>query len=159
MSAEVKPSPTGYHSLTPHLVVKDAISAIAFYEKAFGATNFGTMLCPQTNKVMHAQLQIGDSKLMLAEEFPDYGCLGPLSIGGTPVTIHLYVEDVDATYAQAVEAGATPTMPVMDMFWGDRYGKLKDPFGHEWSVATHIANLTREEMAERMAESFATAAV
>lgn len=147
-----KPIPDGYHAITPHLVIKGASEAIEFYKKAFGAEEISRMPFPSPDgqvKVGHAELQIGDSKLFLADEFPDYGATGPN--GHSPVVIHLYVTDVDATYNKAVEAGATATAPPADMFWGDRYGKLVDPFGHHWSIATHKEDPTPEQMQERMA--------
>jgi len=150
-----KAIPDGYHSVTPHLVTKGAPEAIEFYKKAFGATEVCRMPMPGEDgqmKVGHAELQLGDSKLFLADEFPGYGSVGPN--GSSPVTIHLYVEDVDATFKQAVDAGAKEVMPPADMFWGDRYGKLVDPFGHHWSIATHQEDPTPEQMQERMAEAF-----
>ena len=146
MSRTVKAIPDGYHSLTPYLIFRDADKAIEFYKRAFGAVETCRMNDPQTGKVMHAELKLGDSMLFLAEEFPAYGARSPQTLGGSPVTIHHYVEDADATMAQAVEAGATVAMPAMDMFWGDRFGKLTDPFGHDWSIATHIEDLTPEQM-------------
>jgi PhnB protein len=148
----VKPIPEGMHSLTPHLVCDGAAAAIDFYKKAFNASEQGRIPGPG-GKLMHAAVKIGDSTLMLVDEMPECtGALGPHKLKGSPVTIHLYVEDVDATVAQAVAAGAKVTMPVADMFWGDRYGQLEDPFGHRWSVATHKRDLTREEMQAAMQE-------
>ncbi|NML60684.1 VOC family protein [Massilia sp. RP-1-19] len=143
----VKPIPEGVHAVTPHLVCAGAAEAIEFYKKAFNAVEIHRMPGPG-GKLMHGAIRIGDSMVMLADEFPEWGSKGPKTLGGTPVTIHLYVEDVDAVFAQAVSAGATPAMAVADMFWGDRYGMLIDPFGHSWSVATHIKDLTTEEMIE-----------
>lgn len=140
-----KPIPDGYHSLTPHLVVRDAARAIDFYKRAFGATEIARMAGPG-GKVMHAEIQIGDSRLMLADEFPQMKCMSPLSIGGTGTTIHLYVEDADSAFKRAVDAGATTQMPLADMFWGDRYGQVVDPFGHQWSIATHKRDMTEAEM-------------
>ena len=148
---KVKPIPEGMHSLTPHLVCAGAVAAIAFYKKAFNATGGGFLPGPD-GKVMHAHIQIGDSALMLMDEFPEMGGFGPKSLKGSPVTIHLYVENVDAVFAQAVAAGAKVTMPVTDMFWGDRYGQLEDPFGHKWSVATHTRDLSPQEIQEGMAK-------
>lgn len=150
----VSPVPEGFRTITPHLIIKDAGKAIDFYKKAFGAEEVMCMRGPGGNGVMHAEIKIGDSYLMIADEFPDFGCLGPKSIGGSPVTVHLYVKDADAVYNQAVKAGATATMPLTDMFWGDRYGKLADPFGHHWSVATHKEDVSPEECARRMAAQF-----
>lgn len=158
MSRDVKAIPPGQRTITPSLVTRDADQAIAFYKRAFGAVEVGRMCAPQSDKVMHAELRIGDSRLFLADETPQFGNRSPETLGGTPVTIHLYVEDVDATVAQAVEAGATLRMPVADMFWGDRFGMLSDPYGHVWSVATHVEDLTHEQIAERMAGAFAPTA-
>ena len=146
---QVKPVPDGMHTVTPHLVCAGAADAITFYKQAFGAVELGRLPGPQ-GKLMHAMLRIGDSAVMLVDEFPDYGSFGPKSLKGSPVTIHLYVEDVDATVKRAVAAGAKITMPVDDMFWGDRYGKIEDPFGHHWSVATHIRDVSPEEMQAAM---------
>jgi PhnB protein len=148
-----QPIPAGYHTITPHLVARDAGKAIDFYKRAFGAEELGRMPSPD-GRIMHAELKIGDSRLMIADEFPEHGCKGPLSLGGSAVTLHVYVENVDTFTQRAVGAGATVTMPVTDMFWGDRYGKLKDPFGHEWSVATHKEDLTPAEMQKRAAAMF-----
>lgn len=141
----VKPIPDGMHTITPHLVCNGAADAIKFYQKAFGAVEV-TRLPGEVGKLMHAMIRIGDSAIMLVDEFPDWGMLGPMSLKGSPVTIHLYVEDVDATVERAVAAGAKITMPVEDMFWGDRYGRVEDPFGHHWSIATHIRDLSLEEI-------------
>ena len=151
MSTTVKPIPDGMHSLTPHLVVDGAAEAIEFYKKAFNAVEEVRMPGPG-GRLIHASVRIGDSALMLVDEFPDMGAIGPLKLQGSPVTIHLFVPDVDATVKQAVAAGAKVTMPVADMFWGDRYGQLEDPFGHRWSVATHTRDMTPEEMHKAMAE-------
>jgi PhnB protein len=144
----VKPIPEGYHALNPFLAVDDAAKAIEFYKRAFGASERMRMPGPE-GKVAHAELQIGDSVLMLSDPFPQSTCKPPKELGGTSVGVLLYVEDVDEVVQQAVDAGATVTMPVDDMFWGDRYGKLADPFGHEWQIATHKEDLTLEEVAER----------
>ena len=152
----VKSIPEGMHSLNAHLVCAGAADAIAFYVKAFNAVEL-VRLPGQQGKLMHASLKIGDSTLMLVDEMPEFGALGPKSLKGSPVTIHLYVDDVDATVAQAVAAGAKVTMPVADMFWGDRYGQLEDPFGHRWSVATHQRDVTPEEMQAAMKEKAARA--
>ena len=146
---KAKPIPDGMHSVTPHLVCAGAADAIEFYKKAFGAAEMGRMAGPQ-GKLMHAMIQIGDSPVMLVDEFPDCGVFGPKSLKGSPVTIHLYVDDVDAFVKRAVEAGAKIMMPLADMFWGDRYCKLEDPLGHHWSVATHIRDVSPEEMRQAM---------
>jgi PhnB protein len=146
---QVKPIPEGMHTVTPHLVCAGAADAIEFYKKAFNAVEMGRLAGPQ-GKLMHAAIKICGSTVMLADEFPDWGSLGPNALKGSPVTIHLYVEDVDAFVKRAVDAGAKITMPVDDMFWGDRYGKLDDPFGHHWSVATHMREVTPEQMRQAM---------
>ena len=143
---KVQPIPPGMHTLTPHLVCRGAAEAIAFYVKAFGAVELARLPGPD-GRLMHGMVRIGDSPLMLFDEYPEQGCLGPQSLKGSPVIIHLYVTDVDAAVARAVEAGARVTLPVADMFWGDRYGQLEDPFGHCWSVATHIRDASPEEIA------------
>ncbi|AET89340.1 MULTISPECIES: VOC family protein [Caballeronia] len=148
-SPAVDPIPQGMHSLTPHLVCAGAADAIEFYKRAFNAVELGRMPAPD-GKLMHAMVKIGDSMLMLVDEFPQFGSVGPKALKGSPVTIHLYVEDVDATVKQAESAGAKVTMPVADMFWGDRYGRLEDPFGHQWSVATHKRDVTPEDMKQAM---------
>lgn len=153
---KTQPIPPGFHTLTPHLVVKDASKAIEFYKKAFGGQEIRRALAPDGKSIMHAELQIGDSRLMLVDEFPEMDCRGPQSIGGTPVTIHMFVKNVDAAFEKAVAAGAEVKMPLADMFWGDRYGQLTDPFGHSWSLATHKEDLTPEEIAKRAREAFAT---
>jgi PhnB protein len=144
-TAPVKPIPDGMHSVTPHLICGGAADAIEFYKKAFGAIEL-TRLSGQNGKLLHASIRIGDSTVMLSDEFPAMGGLGPKSLKGSPVTIHLYVEDADALAARAVAAGAKITMPVADMFWGDRYGQLEDPFGHRWSVSTHVRDVSPEEL-------------
>jgi PhnB protein len=142
----VRPVPAGYHTITPHLVIHGAAAAIEFYKKALGATSELCMPGPG-GKVMHAELKIGDSILFLADDFPDMGSCAPS--GPSPVVLSLYVPDCDKIYNQAIAAGATPQMPPADMFWGDRYAKFKDPFGHNWSVATHIEDVPPEEMPKR----------
>ena len=145
-----KPIPDHYPRVSPYLCVDDAAAAIAFYEKVFGATE--RMRIPAgEGKLGHAEIVVGTGVIMLSDEYPEMGVLGPKSIGGTAVTISMYVEDVDATYARAVEAGAEPTRPVEDQFYGDRSGQFVDPFGHRWSVATHIEDLTPEQINERAA--------
>jgi PhnB protein len=140
-----KPTAKLTHTVTPHIVCAGVADAIEFYKKAFNAVEL--LRLPGTDgKLIHACIQIGDSTVMLADEFPDWGSLSPKSLKGTPVTIHLRVDDVDAAFEQAVSAGATVKMPVADMFWGDRYGKLEDPFGHQWSIATHVRDVSLEEL-------------
>jgi len=140
-----KAIPEGYHTLTPYMTVRDAARAIEFYKHAFGAVEKGVMKGPD-GKIMHAELRIGDSLFMLADEFPQFGSLSPQSIGGSGMGLHIYVEDVDSAFDRAVKAGANLEMPVADMFWGDRYGKLVDPFGHKWSIATHTRDMSMEEI-------------
>ena len=146
---QVKPVPEGMRTVTPHLVCARAAEAIEFYKQAFGAVEAARLPGPQ-GKLAHAMIRIGDSAVMLVDEFPEMGTLSPRSLKGSPVTIHLYVDDVDATVARAVKAGAKITMPVADMFWGDRYGQLVDPFGHRWSVGTHVRDVSTEEMRQAM---------
>ncbi len=150
-TSPVKAIPDGMHSLTPHLVCAGAAEAIEFYKKAFNAVELARLPGPD-GKLMHALVRIGDSMVMLVDEFPQWGTFGPKALKGSPVVLHLYVEDVDAQVKQAVAAGAKLTMPVTDMFWGDRYGQLEDPFGHKWSVATHTRDLTPEEIKAGMAK-------
>ena len=147
--SNVKAVPEGMHTVTPHLVCAGAADAIEFYKKAFGAVDEGRLPGPQ-GRLMHAMIRIEGSAVMLVDEMPEWGALGPKSLKGSPVTIHLYVEDVDAFVARAVGAGAKITMPLDDMFWGDRYCKLEDPFGHHWSVATHKRDVSPEEMKRAM---------
>lgn len=147
--AQPKPIPDGMRTVTPHLICAGAAEAIDFYVRAFGAKEMSKLADPR-GKLMHAHLQIGDSSVFLVDEFPEWGALGPKALKGTPVTIHLYVSDVDAVIARATTAGAKVTMPVADMFWGDRYGVLEDPFGHKWSVASHIRDMSPEEIQQAM---------
>jgi PhnB protein len=154
--------PEGYDVLIPHLVCSPCTEAIEYYKKAFGGESDGAMMSPDGQRVMHAEVKIGNKVFFLADDFPEY-CGGasqtPIALGGTPVTIHMYVEDCDAAFNKAVAAGATPKMPPMDMFWGDRYSQVTDPFGHCWSLATHIRDMTPEEMQQEMVEAFAQADV
>ncbi len=153
--ATAKPIPAGFRTLTPHLLVRGAAKAIAFYKKAFDAEAVVTMPGPD-GKLVHAEIKIGDSMLMLADEMPEMEYWSaPPSLKGTSVAIGLYVEDADAVFQQAVEAGAQVLMPMMDAFWGDRYGKITDPFGHCWEIATHKEDLTPEEVHERARAYFA----
>ena len=141
----VKSIPDGFHTTTPSIVVDDSKKAIEFYKKAFEAREIYQVPTPD-GKTMHAMIQIGDSFVMMCDEFPQMGARSPTSIGGTSTTIHLYVNDADRIFNQAVNAGAKPTMPLMDAFWGDRYGCVVDPFGHAWSIATHKKDMSPEEM-------------
>ena len=152
--AEAQAIPEGMHTVTPHLICEGAAAAIEFYKQAFGAEEISRNEGPG-GKLLHAQLCIGDSAVWLADANPEWQAVGPNELGGTPVVLHLYVEDADAVVAQAAEAGATVTMPVQDTFWGDRYGKLTDPFGHHWSVATHVRDVPQEEMEKAAQEMFA----
>jgi PhnB protein len=151
---EVKKIPEGFQNITPMLVVKDGLKAIEYYKKVFGAIDKGTMMMPDNKSVAHATLEIGNSKIMLSDEFPEMKSLSPESVGGTPVSLYLYVEDVDKTFNLAISEGATSLDPVVDQFWGDRHGAIKDPFGHIWSIATHVKDLTREEMKKAAEEAF-----
>lgn len=141
--------PKGYHSVTPHLTVRGAADAIDFYKRAFGARERGRMPGPDGKVIMHAELQIGDSIVFLADEFPDMGCRAPQTLGGSTGSLHLYVRDVDRAFQRAVAAGAEVRMAVTDMFWGDRYAKVADPFGHEWGLGTHKEDLSPREIGRR----------
>jgi PhnB protein len=147
MPGSVKPIPDGYHSVTPYLIVKNAGKAIEFYKKAFGATEILRMC--NGDQVCHAELKIGDSPIMLADECKDMGALSPETIGNSPITIMLYVENVDALFNQAISAGATVLRPVADQFYGDRTGGVLDPFGHKWYIATHIEDVPHDELERR----------
>lgn len=144
-----KPIPDGYHSVTPYLIINGAAEAIAYYQKAFGATVLFRMPAPD-GKIGHAEIKIGDSPIMLADEFPEMGYKSPPSLGGSPVSIMIYVADVDTVFKQAVAAGGKEQRPVKDQFYGDRSGTLEDPFGHVWHIATHKEDVTPEEMEKRM---------
>ena len=151
----VKRVPDGFHRVTPHLTVRNAAQMIEFYKKAFGAVELQRAPGPDGKSIMHAALQIGDSKVFLNDEFPEMGAFSPLaSQNSSPVTIHLFVEDADKLFAQALAAGATVVMPLGDQFWGDRYGIVKDPSGHHWSIGHHVEDLTPAQMQERMAKNF-----
>jgi PhnB protein len=149
-----KPIPEGYHTATPYLTLDDAAGAIDFYKKAFGAKERMRMEAPG-GKIGHAELQIGDSIVMLADAFPQSSTQPPRELGGTTAGVFLYVDDVDAVAQKAVDAGATITMEVADQFWGDRFGSLQDPFGHSWSIATHVEDVPPDEMAERAKQAMA----
>jgi PhnB protein len=153
--SQIKRIPDGYHSITPTLIVKNGANAIEFYKKVFGAKERMRMMTPDGKALAHAELQIGDSIVMLSDEFPEMKCLSPESIGGSPIGLFLYVEDVDKTFNQAVAEGAKVLDPVKDQFWGDRHGGIEDPFGHRWSISTHIKDLGQEEMKKAAEEAFA----
>ncbi len=155
MTERAKTIPAGHHTITPQLTVQNAERAIEFYKRAFGAQENMRMAGPDGKGIMHAELTIGDSLFFLSDEIPGMQCHSPESLGGTPVSFYVYVDDVDATFARAVAAGADPRMPVTDMFWGDRFGKVTDPFGHEWGLATPKEKLTPEQMRERAKAWFA----
>ena len=154
MPTQVKPIPQGFHTVTPYLTVNDAARALDFYKRAFGAQEVVRMEAPG-GKIGHAEIKIGDSLIMLADEMPGAGNRSPQSLNGTTSGVFLYVENADAVFNQAVSAGAQVETPLADMFWGDRYGKLKDPFGHSWSVATHKEDVAPAEMSKRMKEAMA----
>lgn len=154
---KVAPIPKGYHSLTPYLIVKGAKEAIAFYANAFGAKEKLRLAMPD-GAVMHAEVKIGDSYLMLTEENPEWGAQSPLTLGGNATHVMIYVRDVDTAFARAVAAGCTVEMPVTDMFWGDRYGKLRDPYGHQWSIGTHIEDVPQKKVQQRADAEMAKAA-
>jgi PhnB protein len=154
MPTQAKPIPQGYHTVTPYLTVNDAARAIDFYKRAFGAQELMRMDGPG-GKIGHAEIKIGDSRIMLADEMPGSGTRAPQSLGGTTTGVFLYVENADAVFNQAVSAGAQVDAPLADMFWGDRYGRLKDPFGHSWAVATHKEDVAPAEMSKRMQEATA----
>lgn len=150
---EVEKVPSNYPRVTPYLIVDGAAEAIAFYEQVLGAQRRGEAMQAPDGKIGHAEIEIGDSLVMLADESPDAGALAPGTVGGTPVTIHVYVEDVDAVFAKAIEQGASERRAVSDQFYGDRLGMFTDPWGHVWSVATHIEDVPPEEMGKRAAEA------
>ncbi len=147
----------GHHTVTPYLAVKDGVKALEFYKKGFGATEIYKLLMPD-GRLGHAEIRLGDSLIMLSDEFPEFGGTAPPTLGGSPVNIHLYVEDVDAFFKKAVAAGAKERKPVMDQFYGDRSGQLEDPYGHLWWVATHKEDVSPEEMQKRVRETFSETA-
>jgi uncharacterized glyoxalase superfamily protein PhnB len=157
MTGKVKAIPDGFNSLSPHIQVRGAAQAIEFYKKAFGAEEIFRMPGPDGKSIMHAELKFGNSMLMLCEEMPGEGCgcTSPQTAGKTTAVLHLYVDDADSLYNRAVKAGAKETMPLMDAFWGDRYGQVTDPFGHVWSIATHKQDLTPEQIQNGAQEFFA----
>lgn len=147
--ANIKPIPDGYHSVTPYIIIKGAAAAIDYYKSAFGATELFRM--EHEGKVGHAEIKIGDSPIMLADEHPEMNAFSPKTVGGTPVSLMIYVEDVDSMFKRAIELGGTEMKPLQDQFYGDRSGTLTDPFGHVWTVATHMEDLTPEEIDSRAA--------
>ena len=152
--SSLKPIPEGAHTVSAHLVVRNGRDAIEFYKAAFGAEELGRQYLPDGQTLLHATLRFGDSIVFLCDEMPMMGhCRSPQSLGGTSITLHIWSEDVDAAVERAVKAGARISMPVMDMFWGDRYGKVTDPFGHEWSVATHVRDMSPDEIAKAADET------
>ncbi len=153
MAGTVKALREGQHTITPHLVVSGAAKALEFYKNAFNAEILGVHNTPD-GKVMHAEIKIGDSTIMLADEFPGFS-KSPKTLGGSPVILNLYRDNIDELFNQAVKAGATVTMPLMNQFWGDRYGQLDDPFGHKWALGQHIEDVAPDEMERRAKEAFA----
>jgi len=156
MPSKTPAIPEGMHTITPHIALRNAAQAIEFYKKAFGAEELGRSLTPD-GKIMHAAIRIGDSLIMMNDEFPNMGSSSAEALGGTNVTLHIQTEDVDSLFDRAVKAGAKPTMPLANQFWGDRYGQVVDPFGQRWSVATRVEQLTPQEIEARAREVFAKA--
>lgn len=154
-----KPIPDGYHAVTPYLTIRGASAAIDFYKKAFGAEEKVRMPGPDGDSLMHAEIAIGGSMIMLSDEFPERGVMSPTHYGGPTSSLMLYVPDADAVFRQAVAAGATALMPVTDMFWGDRMGQVLDPFGHKWAIATHTLDLTADEMQKAAAAAMASGGI
>jgi uncharacterized glyoxalase superfamily protein PhnB len=154
MADKVRRVPEGYRTITPHLTVRNGSEAIEFYKRAFGAKELRRASGPDGKSIMHAELQVGDSRFFINDEAPQMGAMSPLALKGTAATIHLYVEDVDKLYQQAVKAGAQVVMPLADQFWGDRYALVTDPSGHRWSMASHVKDMTQEEMAKAAAAAF-----
>ena len=153
-----KPIPEGYHTITPVLTVRDGAQMIEFYKRAFGAQERMRFPGPDGKTIMHAEMRVGDSIFMLSDEQPGMGCRAPVSVGGTPVSQFMYVPDVDSAFKRAVDAGAKVVMPVSNMFWGDRFGQVDDPSGHRWGLATHVEDVSPEEMNRRQKEFFASMA-
>jgi uncharacterized glyoxalase superfamily protein PhnB len=152
--SSVKPIPDGFNTVSIYLIVKNAVEAVEFYTKALGAKAGHRMPGPDGKSTMHAEMCIGNSTFMLTDENPAWEMKSPETLGGSPASLHIYVEDADALFNQAVQAGCTPLAPIEDAFWGDRYGKVKDPFGYQWGIATHKEDLSPEEMGKRAAEFF-----
>lgn len=145
--------PQGFSSITPHLVIKDCENALEFYKKAFGSQEIYRSKMPD-GRIMHAMIQIGNSFVMMTDEFPDMGAVGPNTLGGTSTALQIYTEDADKLFKQAIDAGAIQIMPIADMFWGDRYGQIQDPYGHRWAIATHTRDVSPEEMEKAAKEMF-----
>jgi len=157
MKRSTKPIPDGYHTVTPYLIVRNCANAIEFYKRAFGATELVRMPGPD-GRLVHVELQLGASRIFLSDEFPEMGNKSPETLSGSPVTLFLYVEDVDSVFKTATQAGGTSLEAPKDMFWGDRWASVKDPFGHVWQIATHVEDVTPEEMERRSNEFFAAQA-
>ncbi len=157
MPQKVQPIPAGYHTVTPYLIVRGAAAAIEYYKKAFGATETVRMNSPDGKSVAHAEIKIGDSMVMLADEMPAMGARAPQSLGGSPISIVLYVEDADAVYSRAVAGGGKVARAIEDQFYGDRVGMVEDPFGHVWVISTHVEDVPPDELARRAKEKFAEA--
>jgi PhnB protein len=157
MSSYVTPVPDGFHTITPSLIVNDAVKAIEFYKSALGAEELQRMATPDGSKVMHSEVRIGNSIFFVVDEFPEMGQKSPSTLGGTPISLNLYVEDADAAFDRAVKAGARVLMPVEEMFWGDRFGMVADPFGHIWCFATHVKEPSLEEIMEGARAAFGEA--
>jgi PhnB protein len=154
MAHAVRPIPEGFHTITPHMVVRGVADAIDFYRKAFGAEELYRNLAPDGVRIIHAELLLGDSRFFLVDENPAWGAHSPLSLNGASITLHLYVEDVDTFFERAVAAGCEVKMPVQDCFWGERYGMLRDPYGHSWSVSTQVEDLSPAQIQERAKDYF-----
>ncbi|MDA8017942.1 MAG: VOC family protein [Thermoanaerobaculia bacterium] len=154
MPANVPPIPEDFHSITPHLVVRGVVAAVDFYQQAFGARELFRNRAPDGESVIHSEMLLGDSRFFVNDEFPDHGVFSPREYGGTAVTLHLYVEDVDTVFQRALQAGAEVLLPLADQFWGDRYGIVADPFGHKWSLASRLEDLSPEETNRRAKEFF-----
>ena len=155
MAAKPKPIPDGYHSLTPYLYIRNAAKALEYYKKAFGAQELFRMACPDGESIGHAEMKVGDSIFMLADEMPAHGIKSPQSIGGSASALMIYVPDVDAVFQRAVSAGGTVVRPLKNQFYGDRSGSLTDPFGHQWTIATHVEDVPPDEMERRAAKAMA----
>ena len=156
MAGKVRPIPEGYHTVSPYVVVPDANKALEFYGRAFGAETLAKMPGPDGKSIAHAEFKMGNSILMMGEENPAWGAKSPQTLGGSPVAFWVYVEDADSLFKRAVNAGCTAMQAMQDAFWGDRWGRVKDPFGHEWSFATHVEDVPPEEIPKRQAEFFAS---